>query len=119
MAYPTLSRNVSYTIKLEREDSVIRSEFEGGYQNTRQKYTRLRKKWTMKYTWIPPGDMSTLATFIDTTVKGGADAFDWTCPLDNVTYQVRYAAPPVFNSIIKHPSGDVFYNSEEFTLNQV
>jgi phage-related protein len=119
MAFPSLSRSPSYSIKESREDSVLRSDYEAGYVNTRQRFTRVRRKWELRYPYLTEVDVSTLRTFIDTTVHGGADAFDWTNPVDSVTYQVRLQKPPEFIAYFSNPglSGTIY--SADILLDQV
>jgi phage-related protein len=96
--FPTLSESYpSYPVVENREDSVLRSSFEGGYVQTRPRFTRVRKKWQINYKLLSSADRTLIANFFDTTVNGGADAFTWTCPLDLTAYSVRFTAPPIFS----------------------
>ncbi|OGP65791.1 MAG: hypothetical protein A3K22_00955 [Deltaproteobacteria bacterium RBG_16_42_7] len=97
-AYPTLSQNPEYPLKEAREDNVLRSSFEGGYEQTRPQFTRIRHSWTLTYKMLPTTDKELLTTFID-TVKGGADAFTWMNPQDSQTYTVRFTTPLAFKYV--------------------
>lgn len=95
--YPTLTTKPIFPITEQKEDSVIKSDFEGGYQNTRQRFTRIRRNFQVQYTNLSTSEKATLDTFID-TVKGGADSFTWTHPMTGTSHTVRFEAPPKFSS---------------------
>jgi len=97
-AFPTLSKNPEYPLSEDREDSTVRSDFEGGYEITRPRWTRTRKLFSVRYKTLPDADKTLLDTFMD-TVSGGADAFTWTHPKTSVTYTVRFAKPIKFEYI--------------------
>ena len=112
MAFPSLSRNPQYSLKEEREDSTIRSTMDSGLLISRQKFTRVRKKWSLSYIMLSETDVSTLRTFIDTTVHGGSDRFDWTNPVDGGTYSVRFdTSLPTF-VVTMQKNGINYYSSE-------
>lgn len=98
LAFPSLSVNPSYPLIEEWEDNTLRSDFEGGYQITRPRFTRTRRKFSIKYHFLSDGDKTALETFL-ITVKGGADAFNWTHPMTNVVYTVRFEKPPQFSYV--------------------
>ena len=88
-AFPTLTTKPIFPIPEQKEDSVIKSDIEGGYQNTRQRFTRIRRNFEIKYTNLSTSEKGTLDAFID-TVKGGADSFTWTHPMTSTSYTVRF-----------------------------
>ncbi len=95
--FPTLSRNPSYPFNEEYEDNTIRSPFEAGYEQTRPRYTRMRKTFTLKYEFLMNSDKTTLENFYY-QMKGGAGSFNWTHPITNDTYIVRFAEPLKFEN---------------------
>ena len=96
--FPTLTRKPQEGFEEEYEDSVLRSDFEGGYEITRQKYTRMRKSFkNLKWVGLNATDKTAMDTFVTTTVKGGADSFNWTHPVTNTVHVVRFVKPPVFS----------------------
>lgn len=107
--FPTLSINPSRPLDEVREDNVIRSNVEGGYEQTRPRFTRLRRTWTLKYEFLTQTDKDTLDTFL-TTVKGGSDAFSWTHPTTSQTHNVRFTKPPTF-SLVKYAGGSHRYDT--------
>lgn len=115
--YPALI-NPDYGIKEEREDSTVRSEFSAGYQQSRQRYTRVRHKWTISYSALDSTSVYLLQIFYDDTVHGGADAFDWTNPVDENTYQVRFDKPIAFEAFMKRDDV-VWYKVQDIVLVQV
>lgn len=110
--FPTLSQPPSYPLTEMREDATIRSPFEAGYEHTRPRFTRIRKIWTVNYEKLPYADVSLLDSFI-TTVKGGADAFNWKHPISLTTYTVTFRELPKFENT------SLDYYSVNFTLAQV
>ncbi len=116
-SFPSLSKDPSWPMDPdgEIEDSTIRSPFEGGYELTRPRFTRDRRKWGVRYVMLSSSDASTLRTFEKTTVRGGADSFTWTHPTTSTSYTVRFAGPIRFTLV---PPGTGKYNAE-FTLREV
>lgn len=99
--FPSLPNPV-YPLVEEYEDNTIRSPFEAGYEQTRPRYTRMRKTFILKYEFLTNSDKTTLENFYY-QMKGGAGSFNWTHPLTNETYQVRFAEPPKFeNSLLNY-----------------
>jgi phage-related protein len=89
--FPTLSSPPAFGQSQENEDSVLKSDFEGGYVHTRPRFTRLRKKFSgVVYHVMTDTDKSTLDTFESVTVRGGADSFVWTDPKSTTSYTVRF-----------------------------
>jgi len=93
--FPTLTENgigvpPSYPIAEGYDDSVISSPFEGGYVQTRALCTRLKKFWNISYLYLSSTNKDTLVTFFTSTVKGSADSFVWTNPIDSANYTVRF-----------------------------
>lgn len=116
-AFPTLTEGAltilaGLPLVENREDSVLSSGFEGGYVQTRQRFTRIRRKWQVVYNQLSSANKVLIDNFID-TVSGGADSFTWTNPQNSTAYTVRFSAPPTFSY--------ASYNrwSVNFTLEQV
>jgi hypothetical protein len=79
-----------FSIKIE--DVALKSEIEGGYVVTRARHTRTpRKTFSTAYKSISDADRTTLLSFYN-TVAGGSVIFDWTDPVDKITYQVRFTS---------------------------
>ena len=88
LVFPTLP-NPEYPFKPEYEDNSITSKFEDGTVQSRLKFTKSRKTWTLKWNGMKQTDYTTLETFIVTQAKHAANKFNWTNPTDNTTYSVR------------------------------
>lgn len=73
-------------------DPTIRNDYEAGYVITRARFTRIPKKWHVVYNAMPQSDKEILQAF-ENDVKVGSCAFNWTNPLDNIQYTVRFLAP--------------------------
>lgn len=97
--FPTLSIGPNYPIKETPEDSTIQSEFDGGYTQTRPRFTRIRKTFELKYdNLISDSDKSALESFAE-TVKGGSLSFTWTHPVTSVSYTVRFKKTPEYEYV--------------------
>lgn len=114
--FPVLTMLPEFPLKEDREDNVIRTPFDGGYQHTRQKYSRRRRKYTISYKNLPQTDKDTLVTFFDTTVSGGATSFNWTHPATSTVVVVRFSGPPIFSLDIY---GDEYLYSTDINLEEV
>ena len=97
LTFPTLPNPV-FPIQTGSEDPTISSTFENGMEQTRPRFTRLRRSWTLKWTFMLNEDRDTLMTFWNTT-SGGSVEFIWTNPTDEQTYTVRFSGPPKENWI--------------------
>jgi hypothetical protein len=71
--------------------STIRSESEAGYVITRPRYTRTRKRWSLKWAMMSASDYTSLETFFNETTIGGANSFTWDHPITGTIYTVRFA----------------------------
>lgn len=91
LAFPTLP-NPQFPITSGNEDPAIATPFENGMIQTRPRFTRLRRSWTVKWNGMSNADRDTLAAFWITTA-GGSTAFTWTNPYDSQSYTVRFTAP--------------------------
>ena len=75
--YPTNIKAPAYPFECEYEDNSIISKFEDGSQQSRRKFTRSRRKWTLHYNNIPRADYLVLMNFISQTVSFSALSFNW------------------------------------------
>jgi hypothetical protein len=96
LQFPTLSILPTYPLKEDREDSVIRTKPEEGYQITRRKYSREKRKFTLEYKNLTQTDKDLLTTFFDTTV-GIIKPFSWTNPSTSALHTVTFTRPMSFN----------------------
>ncbi|WP_298434594.1 hypothetical protein [Geobacter sp.] len=99
-AFPALSVVPAVSAWKEKKalDPTLRTQTEGGYVQTRPRFTRIPKRWEIAYkagNALPAADKATLEAF-ETTVKVGSNMFTWLNPLDNVTYNVRLREPIEF-----------------------
>jgi len=70
--------------------ATLRSPFESGYELSRAKWTRARKEWTLHWKNMSNRSHTSLVTFFEETVSGGAESFIWHNPLSGTTYEVRF-----------------------------
>lgn len=112
--FPTLSVPYpDFPINEGREDSVLRSPFEGGYTQTRAAHTRIKRTWSVNYNLLSTVDKELIEDFFDTTVNGGADSFTWTSPIDDVAYTVRFAPGGFYSSYVSYNRWNVRISLEQ------
>lgn len=61
----------------EYENNSIISKFEDESQQSRRKFTRSRRKWTLKWKYLPRDQYLALMKFISETVSFSARSFNW------------------------------------------
>ncbi len=76
--FPTGITAPAYPFECEYENNSIISKFEDGSQQSRRKFTRSRRKWTLKWNHIPRSEYLALMQFISETVSFSAKSFNWT-----------------------------------------
>ena len=77
------------------EDTVIRSPAEGGYVQTRARFTRVRMQWTLPFSMLTATDKSTLESLY--TAVNGSDYFTYYHYSTGTTYTVRFTKPLQFD----------------------
>lgn len=93
----SLSVNPEYPLSEEVEDNTLRSEFEGGYEHSRPRFTRNRKTFGLTYRYITNADKTTIENlFRDIR---GADMFTWRHPKTNSEHIVRFVEPLKFEYV--------------------
>jgi len=97
------------------QDPVIRSQLDGGYVQTRARFTRITRRWTVRYEWMTKANKNTIKTFEDAR-SGGADSFTWTNPEDSTLYKVRFFEPIRYTP---HANANFLWWMVEFVLEQV
>lgn len=75
--FPTNISAPAFPFECEYENNSIISKFEDGSQQSRRKFTRSRRKWTLKWNHIPREQYLTLMNFISQTVSFSARSFNW------------------------------------------
>lgn len=92
--FPTLSVAPNYPLSPDGdlEDASLRSSSEAGYTQTRPRFTRNRRSFGLEYE-LNPTDESALRTFEATTLRNGADVFEWQHPIRGTTHSVQLSGP--------------------------
>lgn len=70
-------------------DPAIRSEFEDGSVQTRPRFTRMRRRWTLSWGNIQKSQYEVLREFY-MNKKGGSLSFTWVNPMDGGVFTVRF-----------------------------
>ncbi|MCW4050353.1 MAG: hypothetical protein NWE89_11530 [Candidatus Bathyarchaeota archaeon] len=77
------------------QNPTIRSQFEGGYVQTRSRFTRIARRWTVSYRGMSQANKNTLRTF-ENARRAGSELFTWTNPEDSTSYNVRFLEPVIY-----------------------
>jgi len=75
--FPATIPAPSYPFECEHENNSIISKFEDGSQQSRRKFTRSRRTWTLKWERLTRAEYIDLMTFISQTVSFSAKSFNW------------------------------------------
>lgn len=97
MDFPTLSLKPALPLDFEREDAVLRSESDGGYEMTRPRFTRNRMVFTLQYEDLPMAECLSLDSFYVDDCANGSVIFNWVHPGTGVSHKVRFKQPPKFS----------------------
>jgi len=91
--FPTLSINPDAENWEEGPaiDPTLSSEFESGHLITRPRTTVTPWSWSFTYRFMSNADKVTLKNFEKNTAKYRAVEFNWTNPIDGLTYVVKFA----------------------------
>jgi hypothetical protein len=92
-AWPNTLPDFTLSYPEEWDDPTIRSEMEGGYTITRQRYTRFRRKFKRGWAALEATDYATLIAFYQGDAAGGSAFFTWTTDTDATSVNVRFSAP--------------------------
>jgi len=96
-------------------DPAIRSLSEGGYVKSRARFTRISRRWTIRYDWMSQANKDTLKTFEDAR-GAGAEDFTWTNPENDTNYTVRFLELVRY---VAHPNTNFLWWIVEFILEEV
>lgn len=69
---------------------TIRDSIEGGYAQTRARFTRNVRRWSLQYRSLSSANKFTLRAF-EVARVGGSESFTWVSPIDGASYTVRFA----------------------------
>lgn len=95
--FPTIYRHgtlvqkpvVSALTDTMAQDPTIRGVSDGGYVTTRARFTRITRKWTLRYEWLSAANKDTLKAFEDAHYAGSG-SFTWVHPDTGASYTVRF-----------------------------
>lgn len=96
-------------------DPAVRSQSEGGYVTSRARFTRITRKWTIRYAWMSQANKATIKAFEDARYAG-AESFTWTSPEDGTSHTVRFFEPVRYTP---HEHTNFLWWTVEFVLEEV
>jgi hypothetical protein len=115
LQFPEIAKPV-YPLDEDYEDIGLSAGFEDGAEQSRARFTRSRRTWTLRWTALSDADYQRLMDFWANQVKGNSMQFAWRHPLsaaDAASYQVRFVEKKNFQLL----AGNVW--SGEVTLREV
>jgi len=83
------------SIKITTHMPAIRTLFESGYVQTRGKFTRARKEFTLSWRDMSKNSYVSLQTFFESGVTGGSSSFNFSEPTSGSTYEVRFLSDSI------------------------
>jgi hypothetical protein len=86
--FPNVANPV-YPLDEGRENPAISSQMENGMVISRPRFTRIRKKWILKWTALKNNEYQLLMNFWE-QMCGGSQEFQWVNPVTGVSYIVRF-----------------------------
>ena len=88
----------SFPLEVEVYKPQVRTEFEGGYVQSRPRTTRAVRRWTLTWSSLPEADYQALAAFF---VANQGGSFEWTDPVTGTGYTCRFSDDELVFSAIK------------------
>lgn len=107
------SINIS-SVKISREENLIRSESENGVKRFRRRTTKTRKRLVIKPTIMNSTDRDALLAHYDANEQ--YESFNFTHPIDATVYTVRYEKPLEYSQVANAVN---LYSFNEITLMEV
>lgn len=101
MSFPILEATPTY-ISAKSDFNTISIEYDGGYEQTRERHTRDRKSFKVSYTLLTRADKNLVESHYN-TVKG-SESFAWQNIDTLTTYTVRYTKAPEFVANAQRPN---------------
>lgn len=98
ITFPDSLMQPSFGTTVDVEDTSIVSKMEDGSGIGRRKFTKSRKTWKLVWNAMPTSQYNTLMNFLQNTVYFAALTFQFTSPLDEVTYTARYISKEEFTT---------------------
>ena len=87
MSFPTLTKNPS-AIDEKSTVNIIKNQFDGGYKQVRERFSRDIKDFTVTYAALNEADKNALLSHYDTV--RGSTPFTWVNVDNSTSYTVRY-----------------------------
>ena len=95
--FPLADKSPDLPLEEVFEENTLRSPMESGITITRPRFTKVRKRFTLRYSYLTETEILSLQSFEQE--MGGSYPFNWTHPRTNISYQVRFTAPVQYRTI--------------------
>jgi phage-related protein len=93
ITWPSIT-NPDYPLKETPEDNTIKSTFEDGSVQVRQKFSKCRTTYTLTWNQLKTDEFKKLDSFIKNDAKMGVNTFVWTHPELGTKHTVRVSSYP-------------------------
>ena len=82
--------------------AVLKTQFDQGYEQTRARHTRGRRRYVVQYTGLTTDQYHLLQTFVEETIFGSALPFDFVYPNGTTVSDATNATPIVLTTAFNH-----------------
>ena len=108
-SFPDIARP-QYPLKEQTYLPKIRTEFENGVVQTRPRFTRSKKRFSLTWERLPVEDRQTLESFF---VNTESDVFIWTHPISGTEYQCIFSDDELGGDWTELDDSNITLNIEE------
>ncbi len=109
--FPLAAKSPDLPLEENYEENTLRSPMESGVVVTRPRFTRTRKRFTVRYSYLTETEVLSLQNF--EKQMGGSYPFSWTHPRTNTVYQVRFATTLQYRIITNPDMWSVSFSLQE------
>lgn len=88
----------------------VRTEFEGGYVQSRKMFTRERGKFSLVWNALPEAEFQTLQAFF---VANQGDSFTWTHTITSASMTMRFSGDSISGRVVSPGERSVTLDIEE------
>ena len=108
-AFPTI-QIPDYPMGEDTYVPQVRTEFDSGYVQSKARFTRSRKVFTLNWKAMTAANFATLDAFL---VANAGIAFTWTHPLTAVAYSVRHRDDSLKSQVVRRDRRQISIVLEE------
>lgn len=114
----TLPQSLLYTLTRKRQSGKVRSDMDTGPAKQRARFSATVRQYDAELI-LTGAQLTTFATFYDTTIGQGAESFTWIDPVTDVAATLRFMSDPEDVLIVAHDDPDERQWRVRFQLEQL